>query len=78
MHARASLRRLKGILASAHLQPSGKGGSQMNQENQNSNAPRPGETDSSDVKDTVGWVINVLLKVGAGYLAKVILDALGF
>lgn len=50
----------------------------MNQENQNQNAPASGETDGSELKDTVGWVVNVLLKVGAGYLAKVILDALGF
>jgi hypothetical protein len=45
----------------------------MNQENQN--APAAGQTNGSDVKDTVGWVINVLLKVGAGYLAKMIIDA---
>lgn len=51
----------------------------MNQENQkNQNAPAPGETDGSDLKDTVGWIVNVLLKVGAGYLAKVIIDALRF
>jgi hypothetical protein len=51
----------------------------MNQEIQeNQNTPAPGETDGSGLKDTVGWVVNVLLKVGAGYLAKVILDALGF
>jgi hypothetical protein len=51
----------------------------MNTENQNnSNAPTPGETEGSELKDTVGWIINVVLKVGAGYLAKVILDALGF
>jgi len=52
----------------------------MNQEqDQNQgNSPAPGETDGTDFKDTVGWIVNVLLKVGAGYLAKVILDALGF
>lgn len=33
---------------------------------------------NSELKDTVTWVLNVVLKVGAGYLAKVILDALGF
>lgn len=49
----------------------------MNQENQIS-APAPGESDISDLKDTVSWIVNVVLKVGAGYLAKVILDALGF
>lgn len=48
----------------------------MNTENQNNpNAPAPGETEGSELKDTVGWIF---LKVGAGYLAKVILDALGF
>lgn len=51
----------------------------MNQENQsNQNVLAPGETDGSDLKDTVGWIVNVLLKVGAGYLAKVIIDAIGF
>ncbi len=50
----------------------------MNQENQNPIVPAPGETEDSELKDTVGWIINVVLKVGAGYLAKVILDALGF
>lgn len=51
----------------------------MNQENQNNqNAPAPGETDGTELKDTIGWIVNVVLKVGAGYLAKVILDALGF
>ncbi len=49
----------------------------MNQENQN-NVPAPGEIDGSELKDTVSWIVNVVLKVGAGYLAKVILDALGF
>jgi hypothetical protein len=42
------------------------------------NVPAPGESEGSELKDTVGWIINVVLKVGAGYLAKVILDALGF
>lgn len=50
----------------------------MNQENQNPIVPVPGEAEGSELKNTVGWIINVVLKVGAGYLAKVILDALGF
>lgn len=51
----------------------------MNQEIQdNQNTPTPGETNSTDLKDTVSWIVNVVLKVGAGYLAKVIIDALGF
>lgn len=50
----------------------------MNQENQiDPNIPTPGEN-PDELKDTVGWILNVVLKVGAGYLAKVILDALGF
>jgi hypothetical protein len=40
--------------------------------------PAPDESQNSELKDTVSWVLNVVLKVGAGYLAKVILDALGF
>ena len=51
----------------------------MNTENQiDPNVPAPGDTEGSELRDTVGWIINVVLKVGAGYLAKVILDALGF
>ena len=51
----------------------------MNTENQNNQiTPAPGEPDGSEIKDTVGWIVIVILKVGAGYLAKVILDALGF
>ncbi len=51
----------------------------MNTENQiDPNVPVPGDTEGEELKDTVGWIINVVLKVGAGYLAKVILDALGF
>ena len=51
----------------------------MNQEDQNNQiAPARGENDGSELKDTVSWIVNVLLKVGAGYLAKVILEALGF
>lgn len=52
----------------------------MNTENQNqihSNIPAPGESQENDLKDTVSWILNVVLKVGAGYLAKVILDAFG-
>lgn len=37
----------------------------------------PQETPEPDIKETVSWILNVVLKVGAGYLAKVILDALG-
>jgi hypothetical protein len=40
--------------------------------------PTPGETQDQELKDTLGWVLNVVLKVGAGYLAKMIIDALGF
>lgn len=40
--------------------------------------PSPNEGQNSELKDTVSWVLNVVLKVGAGYLAKVIMDALGF
>jgi len=47
----------------------------MNTENQ-SNAPLPGENEGSELQDTVSWIINVVLKVGAGYLAKVIIDVL--
>ena len=47
----------------------------MNQENQNAPAP---ETDGSELKETVSWIVNVVLKVAAGYLAKIIIDALGF
>ena len=51
----------------------------MNTEKQiDLNVPAEGENDGSEIKDTVGWIVNVLLKVAAGYLAKVILDALGF
>ncbi len=51
----------------------------MNQKNQKDQiAPVQGNSEGSELKDTVGWIVNVLLKVGAGYLAKVILDALGF
>lgn len=50
----------------------------MNQENQiDPHIPRP-DQNSDELKDTVGWILNVVLKVGAGYLAKMILDALGF
>ncbi len=50
----------------------------MNQENEiDPNVPSPGGT-PNELRDTVSWVLNVVLKVGAGYLAKVILDALGF
>ena len=45
----------------------------MNTENQN---PTPGESEGSDLQETVSWIVNVILKVGAGYLAKVIIDAL--
>ena len=66
-------------LASALLPPSGKRGSQMNQEIQdNQYAPTPGETDGSELKDTADWIVNVLLRIGAGSLARVIIDALGF
>jgi hypothetical protein len=40
--------------------------------------PSQDEGQGNDLKDTVSWVLNVVLKVGAGYLAKVLLDALGF
>lgn len=51
----------------------------MNTENENNSiAPTPGEGQENEMKDTVSWIVNVLLKVGAGYLAKVIIDALGF
>lgn len=47
----------------------------MNTENQNTD-PALGENQGSELEETVGWIINVVLKVGAGYLAKVIIDAL--
>lgn len=52
----------------------------MNKEtNEIDNAiPTPDNGQNSELKDTLSWVLNVVLKVGAGYLAKVILDALGF
>ncbi|HMN67486.1 MAG TPA: hypothetical protein PKC28_03010 [Bdellovibrionales bacterium] len=51
----------------------------MNQEIQdNQDSQVPGERDGSELKNTLSWIINVVLKVGAGYLAKVIIDALGF
>jgi len=50
----------------------------MNQENQiDPNIPRP-DQNADELKDTVSWILNVVLKVGAGYLAKMVLDALGF
>ncbi|MGE4130413.1 MAG: hypothetical protein AB7F86_02180 [Bdellovibrionales bacterium] len=50
----------------------------MNQENQiDPKIPQPRQN-PDELKDTVGWILNVVLKVGAGYLAKTILDALGF
>lgn len=51
----------------------------MNTENQiDPNIPLPGETEVPDLKTTVGWILQLALKFGAGYLAKVIMDALGF
>lgn len=49
----------------------------MNQENQNPNIPTP-DGNPNELRDTISWVLNVVLKVAAGYLAKVILDALEF
>ncbi len=40
--------------------------------------PTPNESPNSELKDTVSWILNAVLKVGAGYLAKVLLDAFGF
>ena len=48
----------------------------MNKDNSEIDPQAP-QDQESEFKDTVGWVLNVVLKVGAGYLAKVILDALG-
>lgn len=47
----------------------------MNTDNQ-TNFPSPGEGQESNLQETVSWIVNVILKVGAGYLAKVIIDAL--
>ena len=38
----------------------------MNTENQIPNIPNPGENQGSELEATVGWIINVVLKVGAG------------
>lgn len=39
--------------------------------------PKPHDGEGQEFKDTLGWVLTVMLKFGAGYLTKVILDALG-
>ncbi len=44
----------------------------------NDSVPEIPTEPNHELKDTLGWVLNVVLKVGAGYLAKMILDALGF
>jgi hypothetical protein len=50
----------------------------MNKENQIVPiVPAPGEAESTELKATVRWIIKVVLKVGVGYLTKVILEALG-
>lgn len=58
----------------------GIGGSLMNNESNqiDPQIPAPAGPQESELKDTVSWLLNVVLKVGAGYLAKVILDAIGF
>lgn len=40
--------------------------------------PVADETQKADLNDTVSWVVRVIFRVGAGYLAKVILETLGF
>ena len=50
----------------------------MNQERNEIVPEMPSESQNSQSKETVSWLVNVILKIGAGYLAKVILDALGF
>lgn len=49
----------------------------MDQEIQFEEVPAQGEN-PDELENTVSWVLNVVFKVGAGYLVRAIMEALGF